>query len=478
MAGIKSYGAYIPYRRLPRKVINAAWGRGGGSGERAVACIDEDTISMAVSAGIDCLKGIDPHIIDAVYLATTTAPYIERLNANIVANALDVRRDARNADFTSCLRCGATALQAALDAVKSGNLKNVLVAIADMRMGAGGGEDEMMLGDGAAAFLVSNDAPAVELEGSVTLSDDMVDYWRMEGDPYLRSWEDRFGRDFGYSVTPVEAAKQLFTQTNLTPKGVSKVCIYGTNTRAQSSLAKSLGFAPEQVQDPLLETVGNSGAALTPMILVSALEAAKAGDRVMYLDWGNGCDAMMFKATDANAKLAARRGIKGHLNIKGPMNNYGQFMRWRRMIQLAPQSRPAGGVVSMSAEWRERHLGLPLYGVKCTKCGTVQLYMRGTSMRAHVCLNCQAKDSFEPYRFADKKGSVVSFSHDYLGGGIDPPATRTVVDFDGGGRGLFDMVDRDPTECKVGMRVEMTFRKVASPPGSNVYFWKCKPVRD
>ena len=82
-----------------------------------------------------------------------------------------------------------------------------------------------------------------------------------------------------------------------------------------------------------------------------------------------------------------------------------------------------------------------------------------------------------PYRFADKRGSVVSFSHDYLGGGINPPATRTVVDFEGGGRGFFDMVDRDPEECKVGMKVEMTFRKVrgGSAPG---YFWKCKPVRD
>lgn len=478
MAGIKSYGAYIPYRRLPRKVINAAWGRGGGSGERAVAGLDEDTISMAVSASIDCLKGIDPHSIDAVYLATTTAPYSERLNSNIVANALDCRRDTRNADFTSCLRAGATALQSALDAVNSGALKNVLVAVTDMRMGGGGGEDEMMLGDGAAAFLVSNDAIAVELEGSYTLSDDMVDYWRMAGDDYLRSWEDRFGRDFGYSVTPVEASKGLFKKLNLTPKAVSKACVYGTNSRAMGGLVRSMSFTPEQMQDPLLDNVGNTGAALSPMILVAALETAKPGDRIMMVNWGNGCDAMMFKVTEANAKLAARRGIKGHLNIKGPLNNYGQFMRWRNMVQLAPQSRPAGGVVSMSAEWRERREGLPLWGVKCMKCGTVQLYMRGTSMRAHVCLNCQAKDSFEPYRFSDKKGTVVSFSHDFLGGGIDPPATRTVVDFEGGGRGLFDMVDRDPAECKVGMAVEMTFRKVRSAPGSNVYFWKCKPVRD
>lgn len=478
MAGIKSFGAYIPYRRLPRSVINAAWGRGGGRGEKAVAGLDEDTISMAVSAGIDCLKGVDPHTVDALYLATTTAPYSERLNANVVANALDFRRDARNADFGNCLRAGATALLAAIDAVNCGALKQVLVTIADMRMGGAGGEDEQMLGDGAAAFLVAKDGVTVEVEGSYTLSDDMADYWRMTGDTYLRSWEDRFGRDAGYSVTPLEAVKGVLAKLKLTPKDITKACIYGTNARAQGGLAKALGFTPEQVQDPLLDTVGNTGTALAPMILVSALESAKPGERFLLVNWGNGCDAMVFKATDAIAKSANGRGIKRHLGIKGPLDNYGKFMRWRDMVRLAPLSRPGGAGVSMSAEWRERRQGLPLYGVKCLKCGTVQLYMRGTSMRAHVCLNCQTKDSFEPYRFSDKKGTVVSFSHDFLGGGIDPPATRTVVDFEGGGRGLFDMVDRDTAECKVGMPVEMTFRKVMTAPGSNVYFWKCKPVRD
>lgn len=478
MAGIKSYGAYIPYRRLPRSVINAAWGRGGGRGEKAVAGLDEDSISMAVSASIDCLKGTDPKTVDAVFLATTTPPYIERLNANIVANALDFRRDARNADFANCLRAGTSALLAAIDAVKAGSLKNVLVAITDMRMGGAGGEDEQMLGDGAAAFLVSNDGVAVEVEGYYNLSDDMVDYWRAEGDTYIRSWEDRFGRDAGYTVTPIEAVKGLMKNLKLTPKDITKACIYGINTRAQSGLARAMGFAPEQIQDPLLDNVGNTGTALVPMILVSALESAKPGDRILAVDWGNGCDAMVLRVTDGITKIGDRRGIKRHLNIKGPLDNYGKFLRWRNMVALSPLSRPAGGAVSMAAEWRERRLGLPLYGVKCLKCGTVQLYMRGTSMRAHVCLQCQAKDSFEPYRFADKKGKVVSFSHDFLGGGIDPPATRTVVDFEGGGRGLFDMVDRDPAECKVGMNVEMTFRKVRSAPGSNVYFWKCKPVRD
>jgi uncharacterized OB-fold protein len=148
------------------------------------------------------------------------------------------------------------------------------------------------------------------------------------------------------------------------------------------------------------------------------------------------------------------------------------------MVDLAPPARPPAGAASMSAQWREHNSALPLYGVKCKECGTPQLYLSAASTRAHVCLECHARDNFEPYRFADKRGKMASFSHDFLAGGVDPPTTAAVIDFEGGGRGQFNMVDREPDECKVGMEVEMTFRKMRYTLGSHTYFWKCKPVRD
>jgi 3-hydroxy-3-methylglutaryl CoA synthase len=430
---------------------------------------------MSVSAAIDCLKGTDPHSVDAVYMATTTPAYLERLNANVVSNALDFRRDVRNTDFGGSLRAGLSALLSAVDAVNAGSLKSVLVTASDLRMGAPGGEHEQALGDGASAFLVENDAVAVEIEGTYTYSDDLADYWRQDGDVFIRSWEDRFGRDAGYSQIPVEVVKGLLGKLNLKPQDITKACIAGANARAQGGLARAMGFAPEQVQDALLDNVGNTGVAQPLMILISALEDAKPGERFLMVTWGTGCDAVVFKTTDQIEKIKDRRAIKRHLGIKATLDNYGKYMRWRDVVPTQIRSR---GNISMSAEWRERKLGLPLYGVKCTKCGTVQLYMRGSSMRAHICLECQARDSFEPYRFSDKIGKVVTFSHDFLGGGINPPMTRAVIDFEGGGRGLFDLVDRDPEECKVGMSVEMTFRKTRQVDGANSYFWKVKPVRE
>jgi uncharacterized OB-fold protein len=132
----------------------------------------------------------------------------------------------------------------------------------------------------------------------------------------------------------------------------------------------------------------------------------------------------------------------------------------------------------MSSLWREHRSALPLYGVKCKKCGTPQLFLDGASTRPRICLECHSKDEFDPYRFADKTGKVVTFSHDYLALSQDPPNTLTVVDFEGGGRGSFGMADRDPDECKVGMGVEMTFRKIYFDKGVHNYYWKCKPLRD
>ena len=102
MSGIVSYGAYIPKYRIDRKLIYKAMGWLNPAtfmpGEKAVANYDEDSLTMAVAAGIDCLTGIDREKVDAVFFATTTPPYAERQNAGIMATALDCRADIRTAD--------------------------------------------------------------------------------------------------------------------------------------------------------------------------------------------------------------------------------------------------------------------------------------------------------------------------------------------------------------------------------------------
>ena len=95
MVGIASYGAYVPRWRLPLAALGGGRRGGPGRGEKAVANFDEDSVTMAVAAGLDCLAGIPRDTVDGVLFASTSYPYKEKLGASIIAKALDLRRKAR-----------------------------------------------------------------------------------------------------------------------------------------------------------------------------------------------------------------------------------------------------------------------------------------------------------------------------------------------------------------------------------------------
>ena len=123
MVGIAAWGAYAPRLRLSRKaVVEAnAWVapnlRSKGKGERSMANWDEDALTMAVEAARDALGSDDDRSqIDALYFASTTAPFADRLNAGIVSAALTLEKSITASDVTGSQRCGLTALADALAA--------------------------------------------------------------------------------------------------------------------------------------------------------------------------------------------------------------------------------------------------------------------------------------------------------------------------------------------------------------------------
>ena len=167
MVGITAYGAYIPWHRLSKQLVAKTWNGFGAPGERSVAYYDEDSITMAVAAGQDCLAGLDEKEVDGLYFATTTSPYKEKLGAALIAMPLDLKREIRTADVGGSLRAGASALTMAADAVAAGSASSILVAAADMRLGAPNGAIEQQLGDGAAALLVGRENVIAEFQGAL-----------------------------------------------------------------------------------------------------------------------------------------------------------------------------------------------------------------------------------------------------------------------------------------------------------------------
>src|SRR6185436_18729640 len=135
MIGIVSYGSYVPYRRLKRSAIAEVLGVPAEKGERAVASFDEDSVSMAVEAGRDALRAAAGAPPDALFFATTTAPYADKLNAAIVGAALRLPVELRAADTTGSVRAGGSAFLQAADTVRGG-ARHALVAMSDARLAA------------------------------------------------------------------------------------------------------------------------------------------------------------------------------------------------------------------------------------------------------------------------------------------------------------------------------------------------------
>ncbi len=486
MVGITSYGAYIPLHRLDRSELHRAWGGIGMlgmsvPGEKAIASYDEDSITMAVESVIDCMRGVDPGTVDGLFVASTTHPYSEKQSSAIISAVADLRREIKVADFGGSLRAGTIAMTSAIDAIKAGSAKRAVVAAADTRLGAPSGLMEQSYGDGSAAFLLGDDDVIAGVEASYSICDEFSGVWRASTDTFVRSWEDRMVLETGYSAILSEAMSGVMNKCNLKAGDFAKAVYYAPlDVRAYTRLARGLGFDPAQVQDPMFMTVGNTGTALAMMMLVAALEEAKPGDKILFASYGNGADAFVLEVTEAIAKARNRRGIKAHLESKKMLTNYERYLRWRGLIPMEAAQRPELTPTSISALRRDRKEILGLYGVRCNKCGTPQYRppaSAGGRTPSRICVICQAKDDFDDYRFAEKKAKIFNFTHDILATTPDPPATNLIIDFEGGGRGMFDMTDRDPDQVEVGMPVEMTFRKLFFDRGIHNYYWKARPIR-
>jgi uncharacterized OB-fold protein len=84
----------------------------------------------------------------------------------------------------------------------------------------------------------------------------------------------------------------------------------------------------------------------------------------------------------------------------------------------------------------------------------------------------------EDYLFSNKKGRIISYTGDNLAAAYNPPAIYGSIEFDIGGRCMFDFTDCDLDSLSVGLPVMMTFRQKYYDKKRDVvnYFWKALPT--
>ncbi|MDE1939955.1 MAG: hydroxymethylglutaryl-CoA synthase family protein, partial [Alphaproteobacteria bacterium] len=254
MAGITAYGAYIPRRRLQRKAVAEAnaWFAPGllaaAKGERAMANWDEDSVTMAVEAGRDCLPAIDPlnnraHV-DAIYFASTTMPYADRLNSAIAAGALGLRRGIVAADISSSQRAGLTALITALDGVVAGRMTSPLVVASERRKARAASAQELAYGDAAAGLVLGQTNVIAEFVGCHSVTIDFVDHFRGVGEDFDYSWEERWVRDEGFGKIVPAVIKALLDKMGLVGTDIAHLVLPCPFPKLDHAIAKQCGIDP------------------------------------------------------------------------------------------------------------------------------------------------------------------------------------------------------------------------------------------
>jgi len=349
-----------------------------------------------------------------------------------------------------------------------------MITASDQRMAYPMSLMEQNLGDGAAAVLIGNTNVVANIEGIHSISSEFIDQWRPDGEKFVHYWQDRFSLVRSYQPYMEKAIAEAMKKFGLETKDLAKVVYNAPDARSHGIVARALKLDAKQIQNPLIEVMGNTGSAFPLMQLVAALEDAKPGDRILVAAYGDGASVLILKVTSEIKKMAPRRGMRGHLKSKRKLSNYMRYMRMRHLYTMDPP-RTLPVLPGFSQLWREKDSMLRFKASQCKECGWVEFPIK------RLCPKCHSKDNFDKVSLLDKKATLLSFSTDttpLIPAATDSPMGRVIVDFESGARIEGEMTDWGRIEdLEVGQPLEMTFRKYERQGDVPAYSWKPRPVR-
>ena len=131
-------------------------------------------------------------------------------------------------------------------------------------------------------------------------------------------------------------------------------------------------------------------------------------------------------------------------------------------------------MLSAPRYWREIRYRYRLIGSRCLKCGKIYF------PRRLVCAVCGSR-KLEDYKLSEK-GKIKTFTvirrSPPLGYEKNVPYVVAVVELEDGVNVLSQIVDVSPEEVKIGMPVELTFRRVRENGKEGIieYGFKFRPI--
>ena len=458
MQGIHSYATYVPYRRLEGATIATALNTRPQPGTRSVASYDEDTTTMAVEAGRRALGRVDALTPTSLCLATAAPAYTDRTNAAGVHAALDLDAAVMAYDLGAAPRSGSAAL---MTAAAGGSPS--LVLLSDIRGGRPGSDDESRGGDAAAAFLFGEAAGSLaEVIGRASSTAEVLDRWAAPGDRFSQTWEERFTASIYAPLIRAAASRALADADVDEP---DHVVVSASHRRVAIAGRKVLGVDALGRTDG---TIGYAGAADIGLQLASVLDEAVPGQSILVVTAADGVDALVFRTNESLETFRSRASASADQATQ-PVS-YTTYLTWRGAIQREPPRRPDPIPTSSPPAVRGNRWKYAFVGSRCTACSTTHLPPQ------RVCSRCREADQMKPVPMSGARGTVKTFTIDYLAPSLAQPVVDVVIDFDMGGRFQCAMTDVDAGSVAVGDRVEMTFRHLGTANGIRNYFWKARPA--
>jgi len=330
------------------------------------------------------------------------------------------------------------------------------------------------MGDAAVALMIGSDvdSPVIaEWLGGASATGEFLDRWRQPGWDYSRVWEERFGEQ-AYLPLVTEAATAAFKDTDISAESVDTAIVTGLHARAVRGAARAAGVGGDTpVAGDLSSEVGVTGSSHSLLVLANVLDTAAPGQIIMVVNLADGCDVNFFRTTDAIADYSPYATVANQIAQGNDSLSYQMFLTWRGFLDREPPRRPdpvppAAPPSSRMVKWK-----YGFHGSRDRESGAIHL------PPARVSVKGGNVDDMELVPMADVEAKVTTFTIDRLAYSLSPPTIGVIIDFDGGGRFKAELADADPDEVEVGMRVQMTFRRLMTADGVHNYFWKAIPIR-
>ncbi|PCH63386.1 MAG: 3-hydroxy-3-methylglutaryl CoA synthase, partial [SAR86 cluster bacterium] len=353
-----------------------------------------------------------------------------------------------------------------IDALRAADIDTVLAAkLEDMDIGEN---------DAAAAIAVGSEAVLAEFLGAATVATDFVDHYRDAENSFSYDWEERWIRDESFFKSVPAAVSELLQQTQTQAEQIAHFIMPSDQPRTPAAVAKKLAINPAALVDNQLQVCGVAGAAQPLLLLAKVLERAKPGELILVIGFGQGCDALLFRATDQIAHRKPIKGVSGALSQRREELNYNKFLSFNNLVERDIGKRgEADKQTYLSALNRRKDLLTAFIGGKCRDCQTVQI------PRENYCVNpdCGALDSQDPYEFSNLSATVKTWTADRLTFDWNPPAYFGLVEFEGGGRLMMDFTEVEAGQIDTGTKMTMCFRikQLDAQRGFRKYFWKATP---